>query len=154
MYLPLYNATEKKPIIRIPAKLCFLSASIPILAIIICVLLTMYKDFESANNTHCKVPNIFPSISAAIGNYDPQRTIWKVAIYMHSPFRFFMLTLRWKFYRNTIREELRSIVNVTVLLNVIENLSLVGLTYWTSTENYGKSSWISIFRQLKMLVLY
>lgn len=138
MYLPLHNAPEKKYYFKIPGKLCFYTVAAPLYAFISCVILTMYKDFESANKTHCNVPNMFPSISASIGNYNPQSTIWKTAIYFHSPVRFFMILLRWKYYRRVIREDFDIIVNLAVFLNIIENLALLGLTYWTSSENYRK----------------
>ncbi|KAM3964169.1 post-GPI attachment to proteins factor 2 [Aphomia sociella] len=137
MYLPLHNVTGRKYFIRITvAKLGYLTVSLPLFAFITCVLMTMYKDFESANNTHCKVPNIFPSISASIGNYEPQNTIWKTAIYIHAPIRFFLVYLRWEYYRTVIRENCIFVVKSAVLLNIIENLALLGLTHWTSSINY------------------
>lgn len=138
MYLPLHNAPKKKYALRIPGKLCFVTVSVPLFAFTACVFITMYKDFEHANNTHCKVPNIFPSISASIGNYEPQSTIWKTAIYLHFPLRFFLLCLRWSYYRKIVQEELDFIVNLTVFINMIENLTLLGLTYWSSSDNYCK----------------
>lgn len=138
MYLPLYNDSEKKYYVKIPSKLCFSAVSIPLFAFVICVMLTMYKDFDSANNTHCKVPNIFPSISASIGNYEPQGTIWKLAIYIHAPIRFYIITLRWKYYKSVIQDNCIIIVKLAVFLNVIENFSLIGLTHWTSSKNYRK----------------
>lgn len=138
MYLPLYNASERKYFIRFPAKLCFYTVSVPLFAFITCVLLTMYKDFKGANTTHCKVPNIFPSISASIGNYEPQSSIWKIAIYSHSPLRFYIVYLRWKFYQSVIKEDFIIVVNLAVFLNVIENFALIGLTHWTSLLNYRK----------------
>ncbi|XP_068632640.1 post-GPI attachment to proteins factor 2-like [Battus philenor] len=137
MYLPLHNVYEKRRVVRIPvSKLGFLTVLLPLLAFIICIILTMYKDFDKANNTHCNVPNIFPSISASIGNYEPQRTIWKTAIYIHAPIRFFIVYLRWKYYRDVILEHCIIVVNIAVSLNIVENLSLIGLTYWTSSLNY------------------
>nr|NP_001298765.1 post-GPI attachment to proteins factor 2-like [Papilio xuthus]BAM18484.1 fgf receptor activating protein [Papilio xuthus] len=137
MYLPLYNVYEKRCVVRISvSKLGFFTVLLPLLAFIMCIILTMYKDFDRANHTHCNVPNIFPSISASIGNYEPQRTIWKTAIYIHAPIRFFIIYLRWKYYREIILDTFSVIVNVAVSLNVIENLSLVGLSYWTSSLNY------------------
>lgn len=102
----------------------------------------MYKDFESANNTHCKVPNVFPSISASIGNYEPQITIWKTAIYLHAPIRFYLVYLRWKYYTSIIQEDCLIIVKLAVFLNVIENMTLIGLTHWTSSRNYSKLFYI------------
>lgn len=96
----------------------------------------MYKDFESANNTHCKVANIFPSISASIGNYEPQSSIWKIAIYSHSPLRLYIVYLRWKYYQSVIIENCITLINLAVLLNIIENFALIALTYWNSSDNY------------------
>ncbi|XP_022116164.2 post-GPI attachment to proteins factor 2 isoform X2 [Pieris rapae] len=111
MYLPLHNASDRKYFIKIPiTKLGLCTVSLPLFAFIVCVVFTIIKDFDKANNTHCKVPNVFPSISASIGNYEPQRTIWKTAIYIHAPLRFFIIYLRWEYYRR--------------------------LTYWTSSLNY------------------
>lgn len=140
MYLPLHNASEKKYFIKIPIKkLGLFTVSLPLFAFIACVLITLYKDFEKANNTHCKVSNIFPSISASIGNYEPQRTIWKVAIYSHAPLRFFIIYLRWEYYRSIISQNCIIVVKLAVFLNIIENLSLIGLTHWTSSNYYRKS---------------
>lgn len=137
MYLPLHNATDRKYIIKIPIKkLGLFTVSLPLFAFITCVLITLYKDFENANNTHCKVPNIFPSISASIGNYEPQRTIWRTAIYSHAPLRFFIIFLRWDYYREITSHSCIFIVKLAVFLNIIENLSLIGLTHWTSTLSY------------------
>ncbi|XP_045516079.1 post-GPI attachment to proteins factor 2 [Pieris brassicae] len=137
MYLPLYNASERKYFIRIPiTKLGLCTVSLPLFAFIVCVIITIIKDFDKANNTHCKVPNVFPSISASIGNYEPQRTIWKTAIYIHAPLRFFIIYLRWEYYRSIISKFCITVVKLSVALNLMENLSLLGLTYWTSSLNY------------------
>ncbi|XP_072938687.1 post-GPI attachment to proteins factor 2-like [Epargyreus clarus] len=137
MYLPLHNVIDRKYLFRVPVtKLCVFTVSLPLCAFVACVLMTMFKDFDSANNTHCKVPNVFPSISASIGNYEPQRTLWRIALYVHAPLRFFIIYLRWEYYRNVIRQNCIFIVKVAVFLNVIENLALLGVTHWTSSLNY------------------
>lgn len=139
MYLPLHNVSKRKYFIRIPVtKLCFFTVSLPLFAFISCVLMTMYKDFEKANKTHCKVPNIFPSISASIGNYEPQNTLWKYAIYIHAPIRFFLIYLRGQYYRSIIRDDCFILVKLAVVLNTIENIALLGLTHWTSSLYYRK----------------
>lgn len=158
MYLPFHNESETKYYIKIPSKLCYSAVSIPLFAFISCVVITMYKDFESANSTHCKVPNIFPSISASIGNYEPQSTIWKTAIYAHAPIRFYLLYLRWNYYRSIVLDSCVIIVKLAVFLNIIENLALLGLTHWTSSKNYCKYCKIRIVNwlwndiELKMLI--
>ncbi|CAH2247027.1 post-GPI attachment to proteins factor 2 [Pararge aegeria] len=137
MYLPLHNGSERKYFVRVSIrKLGLFTVSLPLFAFITCVIITLYKDFENANNTHCKVPNVFPSISASIGNYEPQRSIWRVAIYSHAPFRFLIVFLRWKYYSSVISQNCAFIVKLAVFLNILENLSLIGLTHWTSSKNY------------------
>lgn len=135
-YLPLHNVPEKKYLLKISGKVCFYAVAVPLYAFISCVIITMYKDFENANKTHCNVPNLFPSISASIGNYEPQSTLWKTAIYFHAPVRFTMISLRYKYYKKVIREDFDVIVKVAVFLNVVENFTLLGLTHWTSSQNY------------------
>ncbi|XP_049867926.1 post-GPI attachment to proteins factor 2 [Pectinophora gossypiella] len=137
MYLPLHNVSRKKYFFRVPVtKLCFFTVSLPLLAFVICVLMTMYKDFENANNTHCKVPNVFPSISASIGNYEPQRTIWRTAINVHAPLRFFIVYLRGQYYKNVVRENCFIVAKLALFLNIMENIALIGLTHWTSSLHY------------------
>ncbi|XP_034827280.1 post-GPI attachment to proteins factor 2-like [Maniola hyperantus] len=137
MYLPLHNGSERKYFVKIPIKkLGLFTVSLPLFSFITCVLITLYKDFEKANNTHCKVPNVFPSISASIGNYEPQRSVWRIAIYTHAPLRFFIIYLRWKYYINVISQNCAFVVKLAVFLNILENLSLIGLTYWASSKNY------------------
>lgn len=140
MYIPLHNGTtSNRYIFKISiSKLCFFTVSLPLFAFIICVMLTMFKDFEKANYTHCNVPNFIPSISASIGNYQPQSTIWQTAIFVHAIPRFFIISLRWKYYYSVIDEDFLGLVNLAVFLNILENLSLLGLTYWTSALFYRK----------------
>ncbi|XP_050346881.1 post-GPI attachment to proteins factor 2-like [Nymphalis io] len=137
MYLPLHNESNRKYIIKIPIKkLGLFTVSLPLFAFITCVFVTLFKDFDIANNTHCNVPNVFPSISASIGSYEPQRTIWRIAIYGHAPLRFFIIYLRWDYYRKIISQNCIFVVKLAVFLNIIENMSLIGLTHWTSSEYY------------------
>lgn len=139
MYIPLHNEHKRQYFIRIPlVKLGFFTVSLPLFAFLICVVLTIYKDFEKANHTHCKVPNYLPSISASIGTFDPQRFIWQTAIYIHVLPRFYFIFLRWLYYLSTVDEDYNFMINIAVMLNIVENLALVGLTYWDSNEYYRK----------------
>ncbi|XP_053612361.1 post-GPI attachment to proteins factor 2 [Plodia interpunctella] len=138
MYIPLHNATAKRFYFKIAVtKLSVITVSLPLFSFLTCVLITMYKDFDRANKTHCNIPNIFPSISASIGNYEPQITIWKTAIYIHAPIRFMLIYLRWDYYRSIMRDDCITIVKLAVSLNIIENIMLLGLTHWTSSLHYS-----------------
>ena len=65
----------------------YLGAIPPIVGLFLTGAISVYKDFESVNRTHCRVPNFVPSISSCIGNATPQRYIWRASIAM-------MLTVR------------------------------------------------------------
>ncbi|CAB3223410.1 unnamed protein product [Arctia plantaginis] len=73
---------------------------------------------------------------SSIGTYEPQSTLWKTAIYCHAPVRFYIVYLRYKYFTSIIQNGCLIIVNLAVFLNVIENLTLIGLTHWTSSQNY------------------
>ena len=45
-----------------------------------CIVIASVLHFQSVNRTHCQVPNILPSISAAIGNNSPEKYVWRHGI--------------------------------------------------------------------------
>uniref|UniRef100_A0A0M3IRM7 Post-GPI attachment to proteins factor 2 n=2 Tax=Ascaris TaxID=6251 RepID=A0A0M3IRM7_ASCLU len=78
-----YNGVGR---VRLPVRwLTDLCCSLPLIALFICILLALETDFERATRTHCGVPNILPSISVAIGDFQWGRIVWKSAIFAHLP---------------------------------------------------------------------
>lgn len=115
------------------------TVALPLSAFVFCIGWSLLHFFNQSTSTHCSVPNFLPSISAAIGNYEPQRTIWQSAIVL-STFPRLMVTVHYMTYYHThIRTNRRLIANTACLLNVLENIALVGLSLWTSIDDYGKT---------------
>lgn len=147
--LPTYHridSASKPVLLRIPfPKVSLATVALPFSAFVFCIGWSLLHFFDKSTSTHCGVPNLLPSISAAIGNYEPQRTVWQSAIVL-STFPRLMVTVHYMTYYYThIRTNRLLIANTACLLNVVENIALVGLSIWTSTDDYGKMDIIYIY---------
>lgn len=100
------------------------------------IIWSVVYNFENVTHTHCGVPNYLPSVSAAIGNYEPQRTIWTVVIVLHFPLRLVIVQMYLRLYRDLIHPAYQWCVKVIIILSFLENTSLVFLSLWTSSSNY------------------
>ncbi|KAK3100602.1 hypothetical protein FSP39_022374 [Pinctada imbricata] len=114
---------------------------LPFCAAIFCVVWSLVFDFESCTWTHCKVPNYLPSISSAIGGYTPQRYVWRLCIGLHAAPRFMIAAAYYsyhtQFHVGKRNDLYRTLSKLCILLHVVENFALVGLTYISSIENHG-----------------
>lgn len=137
VYLPLYNEGEKKIYYRVSFKKFAISTVLlPLVAFTICVILSVYKDFDKATSTHCQVLNVLPSVSAAIGNFYPQNFLWQLAIGLHALPRYFTITMYFTYYRNVLRSSVHVLAMMACMLNVVEVTSLIGLSFWDSSNYY------------------
>lgn len=85
-----------------------------------------------------QVDNFLPSISAAIGNYRTQRFVWGTAIAIHAFPRFIFASFYRQYYRDVVNEKTQRLATLACILNVLENIALIGLTFITSASNYGR----------------
>lgn len=115
----------------------------PLGAFCVCVFLSIYKDFELANHTHCRVPNILPSISSCISNFYPQNTLWRLSIGIDSFPRYLIAIIYFNKYYS-LRQSLaqnKSVYNFLIKLafifHIIELTSLLVLTYVSSVEIFS-----------------
>ncbi|XP_061388920.1 post-GPI attachment to proteins factor 2-like [Musca vetustissima] len=136
--LPTYERLNgPKILFRIAfSKVAISAVSLALGAFLFCIFWSVVFDFERATFTHCDVRNYLPSISAAIGNYEPQRTIWRLAIVLHLPVRLAVAHIYMKYYKEQIRKNRRLFAHMAVSLNVIENIALLSLSLWTSSDSY------------------
>lgn len=117
------------------------TVSLPLFAFLFCVVWSVLYDFERSTMTHCAVTNLLPSISAAIGNYQPQRFVWQAAVLLSVGPRLWITGNYVLLYGSSIRRSRRMAAYVACCLNAVENLALVGLSLFTSSDDYG--SWRS-----------
>jgi len=136
--LPQYERLDSSDVIfRIRFGVyCYTICSIPFLSFIFCVGWSLFKYFDRATATHCNVRNYLPSISAAIGNYQPQRLVWQLAILIQVIPRLSVIYQYYRLYDVIVRRNRRPIAYTACIFNVVENLALVGLSLWTSIDDY------------------
>jgi len=126
-------------VIRLPFRTLALSTvSLPLFSFLFCIYLSVRFNFEDATETHCAVTNFLPSISAAIGEFVPQRYIWRIAIALHAAPRFLVARM----YSNFMLEILpntstyKKLITFAYYSNVLENVALLFLSFISSKENY------------------
>lgn len=149
--LPQYERLDSNQIIfRIRFGIyCLAICTIPFFSFVFCVGYSLWSYFERATATHCNVRNYLPSISAAIGNYQPQRFVWQLAILIQVIPRLSVIHQYYQLYQVIVRKNRRPVAYTACIFNVVENLALVGLSLWTSVDNYGNDceirflKWIS-----------
>lgn len=122
-------------------NLSWIILSLPLFAFASCILLSVCLHFEGSTATHCKVPNYLPSISAAIGDYTPQRYIWRICIALHCSPRLIVAPLYYCYYSCFRVDYKPALYKACIIINcmayLVDNLSLIGLTFISSSENKG-----------------
>ncbi|TKR67150.1 hypothetical protein L596_023346 [Steinernema carpocapsae] len=92
--------------------------------------------------THCLVYNFLPSISAAIGDSETARSIWRILIFVHILPRYITCVAYLNFFfhspYSSTNSFLFTLVTVsTAAFNFFELNSLLLLTVFTSNEHHG-----------------
>ena len=127
--------------------LYFLGYSGPLLALVACLVISYYYNWNHVIRTHCNNWQFWPSISSVIGNVAPQKYIWRVGVAislverMHDGLVYFQIHKRWI---DSIRAGLsRHALNwiqflrwAVCVAHYIEQGSLLLLTYVSSSEHY------------------
>ena len=112
--------------------------SLPSFALISCIGLSLIKDFERSTRTHCNVSNFLPSISASIGDCEPQRYIWRFCFALDSVPRYIIGYLQfWRVLQrhHVAYPELYPLVQIfSSSLHFLELTFLLLLTYVSSAD--------------------
>ncbi|XP_064404861.1 post-GPI attachment to proteins factor 2-like [Halichondria panicea] len=129
-----------KRLLHIPfAYIQAFTFSIPFVSLFTVVSLGVYLHLDKVTTTHCKVPNIVPSISAVIGGVTPERYIWRFGMAFFSFPQLLNSFLYYNFFgQSSAASEkwYRTLNKLVWLLFVVQNLSLFGLTYVSSVEYF------------------
>ncbi|CAH8523688.1 unnamed protein product [Schistosoma turkestanicum] len=119
-------------------KVCVAAASLPTIALIMCVVWCLATD--SCVTTHCTDTNFLPSLSAAVGTDQPQRAIWIISILISSAWRLLILLNSyinsWKLFSVFSNGRQFYLPNLLYLSSFIEIISLNMLSIVSSTDNY------------------
>lgn len=102
-YLSLFIFMSPKSFRRLPTlhSLFVLGAVLPIFALVVCVSLCL--TLGSCLGTDCTSINVLPSLSAAVSDEHPQRSIWMTCLLISSAIRLLSLPVLWDAYLNIIR---------------------------------------------------
>lgn len=113
-----------------------ITVSLPLTGFAFCLLWSVFVDFEAATFTHCEVDQIAPSISSVIGGFTPQKQVWNTCIGISSTPRILLAVLYFRYFQERLAVGRRTskLVTFNFVLNVIENLSLLGLSFVSSSE--------------------
>ncbi|KAE9548002.1 hypothetical protein FO519_008783 [Halicephalobus sp. NKZ332] len=102
----------------------------------------MILHWDDATETHCNVPNFFPSVSAAVASFSPEKFIWRLFVGLHGAprivtaiaFRNFLSSSPLRSYPNA--RFFHVLCNFACSLHILEVMFLLLLTCVSSTENY------------------
>ncbi|XP_006815818.1 acyltransferase PGAP2-like [Saccoglossus kowalevskii] len=142
--LPINGSNRTRTVFRANvSRVALAVTSLPLCAFFICVCIALLRDFDGATSTHCDVPNLLPSISASIGDYTPQRYIWRTAISLHSGPRLLYAYMHNTWLKGHSQESTidghtyESFCKIAFICNLIEIFSLMLLTSVSSTEYFA-----------------
>eukprot|EP00795_Rhopilema_esculentum_P000336 gene336-9995_t len=91
--------TSMNDVIRVKfSSLAKIVLFFPCASLFSCVFVSFLLHWDEVTSTHCKVPNYLPSLSAAIGDYTPERYIWRIGIALHSFGRYMVAAIYMYFY--------------------------------------------------------
>eukprot|EP01125_Pyxidicula_operculata_P019293 TRINITY_DN6988_c0_g1_i2.p1 TRINITY_DN6988_c0_g1~~TRINITY_DN6988_c0_g1_i2.p1 ORF type:complete len:304 (-),score=18.25 TRINITY_DN6988_c0_g1_i2:77-988(-) len=132
---------------------------LPVVGIGSCILLSYMYHYRSATSTHCNVPNVVPTISAATGGAYPEIWVFRLSILLMSGQRFVDGYILYSSFSKFLpASQLNSFANyLFIWCHLMENFSLFGVSIVSSSEVY----WIHelsfilwIFFQLAKSILH
>lgn len=124
-------------------QVCMVTAALPMVTLFMCFVSAYIYQLDDIHETHCRVYNVIPSISAITG-VSPQRYFWRICIALHIGPRFIIAFCYKSFYMNEMKclkapshkESIRMLIQLVFWLHFIEISALCGVTYISNRENY------------------
>ncbi|XP_068628022.1 post-GPI attachment to proteins factor 2-like [Battus philenor] len=124
-------------------EICLTALWLPLGALVFCYVTASIFQADDIHETHCRVYNVVPSISAITG-ISPQRYIWRICIAYHLGPRLLIGSLYYNYHKERTsyitEEKTRVLANklgdACYWLNLLELFALTGVTYVSNRENY------------------
>nr|CAD7408114.1 unnamed protein product [Timema poppensis] len=123
-------------------ELCLVTLCLPLSSLLICFVTAYIFQQDEIHETHCRVYNVIPSISAITG-VSPQRYLWRVCVAFHIGPRVVIASVYRTYYRMLLSQlpEAKNantcrLLDVCYWLNMMEVGALCGVTYVSNRENY------------------
>lgn len=152
------QSTQYSVHLSIPFKeLCIGTLLLPLCSMFICFTTAYIFQPDDIHETHCRVYNIIPSISAITG-ISPQRYLWRISIAIHVGPRFLIAFAYRNFYKQVLAANTTNIppahvtkakrlISILFWLSIIEIVALTGVTYISNRENYRKYYTFNNYKQ-------
>ncbi|XP_014244938.1 post-GPI attachment to proteins factor 2-like [Cimex lectularius] len=124
-------------------QLSLFTVLLPLIALVVCFTGAFIFQQSEIHETHCRVYNVIPSISAITG-ISPERYLWRSSIALHLGPRFLIASVYYNYYTKRIKsltnydDQIKcfKLVTVSYWLNIIEISALIGVTYISNQDNY------------------
>ncbi|EDV30086.1 uncharacterized protein Dana_GF16001 [Drosophila ananassae] len=123
-------------------EICVVTALLPLVTLFTCFVTAYAFQYDDVHETHCRVYNIIPSISAITG-VSPQRYFWRFSIALHIGPRIPIAFVYKNYYCSQLRRlapaqvsQTNLLITLILVLNCIEIAALGGVTYISNRENY------------------
>lgn len=137
-------------------EVCLVTAALPLATLLCCFVGALIFQADEVHETHCRVFNIIPSISAITG-VSPQRYFWRISIALHIGPRFLIAAAYHNQYTAVLNKRRAAaaatdangdgrlrrtsgLISVVFWLHIIEVAALCGVTYVSNRENYREWS--------------
>ncbi|XP_018327341.1 post-GPI attachment to proteins factor 2 [Agrilus planipennis] len=135
---PFEDYIISKYCLKVPfGKFAWIVVSVPFFSFVFCAVYSILYNFEKSTSSHCHVYNFLPSVSSIIGNFYPQKNIWQFAVIFQFIPRLLVANFYLKYHQEVLYPWTFCCNILVCFLNVIENIALIILSFWTSSNSYA-----------------
>jgi len=102
---------------------------------VLCLFLSIYLHYSKVIKNHCRVWEFWPSVSSAIGDFSPEKNIWRLAIAMSSGPRFCLLFSSYMMLSGQrVLKNHPFLVKLLFIPDFLRIFAAAGWTYVSSSE--------------------
>jgi len=102
-------------------------------AMILSLLISLWLHFSQVTKNHCRVWEFWPSVSASIGDYSPEKNIWRIGLALGSGPKFIQTIVSYRLLDRAIPDRKAYIV-MEFAIDILRIFAAGGWTYISSSE--------------------